>query len=123
MREFMAYTPYFNGGVYVAGGDVNGDGKAEIITGAGPGGSPHVKVFSGADLAVLDSFMTYDPYFNGGARVGYVPDQEGPGLILTSAGGGGGPQVRVLDDLTLALTDSFYAYTRFFNGGVFIGGD
>src|SRR5206468_3446096 len=40
---FNAYDPAFLGGVFVAAGDVNGDGKAEIITGAN--GAPHGKVF------------------------------------------------------------------------------
>ena len=48
LTAFMAYDDKFRGGVYVAAGDVNGDGHADIITGAGQGGGPHVKVFNGA---------------------------------------------------------------------------
>src|SRR5205823_6602530 len=40
LKQFMAYDANFRGGAWVAGGDMNGDGKAEIVTGAGQGGGP-----------------------------------------------------------------------------------
>jgi hypothetical protein len=68
---FYAYDPAFPGGVSVAVGDLNGDGVAEIITGAGPGGGPHVKAFSlaGGVVTEVASFYAYDPAFPGGVHV------------------------------------------------------
>ena len=123
--SFMAYDPAFSGGVFVAAGDINGDGSIDIITGAGPGGGPHVKVFSGLDGSLLQSFMAYNPGFAGGVRVGFVSDlnANGAGEIITGAGPGGGPHLRVLDGLTLQELDGFYAYNPSFTGGLFVGGN
>ena len=59
-RTFDAF-PGFLGGVSVTLGDVNGDGVADVIAGAGPGGAPHVKVFNGTDLSELASFFALQP--------------------------------------------------------------
>src|SRR4029077_12849365 len=69
IREFSAYDPAFRGGAWVATADVNNDGFADIITGAGAGGGPHVKVFDGQTGAVLQSFFAYDAAFRGGVTV------------------------------------------------------
>ena len=67
-RTVQPYTPAFQGGVSVAVGDVNGDGTDDLITGAGAGGGPHVRVLSGTDLHELYSFFAYDPGFSGGVQ-------------------------------------------------------
>src|SRR5207302_980821 len=92
--SFFAYDMRFTGGVYVASGDVNGDGKADIICGAGSGGGPNITVFSGADFSRLLSFFPYDPAFTGGVRVaGMARNDEFD--VLSVAGPGGGPDVRI----------------------------
>ena len=68
-RGLAPYVSNFLGGVRVALGDVNGDGTLDIITGAGPGGGPHVRVFNGTDFSELASFYAYDHAFAGGVSV------------------------------------------------------
>ncbi len=121
VREFMAYTPSFTGGVYVAIGDVNHDGTPDIITGAGPGGGPHVKVFDGATGGVIASFFAFSPEFTGGVRVA-AGDVDGDGYadIITAAGPGGGPHVAVYSGRTGALIRSFFAYKVGFTGDVYV---
>jgi hypothetical protein len=121
--NFYAYDPAFGGGVHVAAADTTGDGVAEIITGAGPSGGPHVRVigFDGARLEELTSFYAYDPAFVGGVSVAGA-DVTGDGIaeVITGAGAGGGPHVRVIDLSGGSPTEitSFYAYDAAFFGGV-----
>jgi len=70
LLSFFAYGASFSGGVRVAAADVTGDGAADIITGAGPGGGPHVRAFDGTSLALLESFFAFDPSVRGGVYVG-----------------------------------------------------
>lgn len=56
--------------MYVAVGDVTGDGRADIVTAAGPGGGPHVRTYDGTTGAAIGSFIAFDPAFLGGVFVG-----------------------------------------------------
>jgi hypothetical protein len=118
--SFFAYDPIFRGGVFVAAGDVNGDHRADVITGAGPGGGPHVRVFSGANGAGIFSFFAYSG-FTGGVSVA-AGDINGDGRadIITGAGPGGGPHVKVFSGADLSLLRSFFPYATSFTGGVFV---
>ena len=125
LQSFFAYDPSFTGGVRVAIGDVNNDGTPDIITGAGVGGFPHVKVFSGKDLTLLASFFAFDDQFTGGITVASGDVDGLPGdEIVVGAGPGAGPHVRTfklvggqIEQMPGAL-GSFFAYDSNFTGGV-----
>jgi streptogramin lyase len=124
LRQILAYDPAFTGGVRVAVGDVNGDGAPDIITAAGPGGGPHVRVWDSRTGLIITDFFAYDPMFMGGVFVAFARriDTHFPPnsrtLVVTGAGEGGGPHVKVFDALTGQLVDSFFAYDPQFTGGV-----
>ncbi len=122
LRSFFAYDTTFTGGVFVGAGDIDGDHRAEVVTTPGAGGGPHVKVWSGATGGVTRSFWAYDTTFLGSVTVA-VGDADGDGLadIITGAGPGGGPHVKVFKGSNEALLHSFFAYDTRFTGGVFVG--
>ena len=91
--RLLRLRPAFAGGVRVASADLNADGHAEIVTGAGPGGAPQVKVFHGATNAEISSFLAYPADCDerrlrrrpvaadhGGSRFGDRPHDDGHSL-------------------------------------------
>jgi hypothetical protein len=116
------------GGVHVAAGDVNGDGLIDVITGAGAGGGPHVKVFgNGNQGTLLMSFYAYEATFRGGVSVG-TGDIGGDGVtdeVVTGAGNSGGPKIGVYNfeananpELAQRKIAEFFAYDPTLRGGV-----
>jgi hypothetical protein len=119
--SFMAYDINFRGGVYVAAADVDGDGLADVITGAGFGGGPHVRVFSGLDGHVISELMAFTSNFRGGVTVAAGDfNADGFADVVAGAGPGGGPHVKVFDIRTGLLLLNLFAYDVNFHGGVFV---
>jgi hypothetical protein len=98
IRNFLAQTPSYTGGLSVSAADLNNDGRAEVIT-ATNSGRGIVSVFdgsapfnSGVQAPALGQLVIGGPRFTGGARVAVVSDINGDGIpdILTTMGPGGG---------------------------------
>ncbi len=120
--SFFAYDPAFTGGVNVAAADFTGDGVADIATGTGAGGGPHVKVFDGRTGGVLAGFMAYDQGFTGGVSVTAADvNSDGVADIVTGTGSGGAPHVKVFAGGSFAPLSSFFATDVEFRGGVNVG--
>jgi hypothetical protein len=121
LASFFAYEPSFRGGVDVAAADVDGDGKADIVTGAMNGGSSHVAVFRGTDRAVLLSIFAYDPLIRGGVFVA-AADVNGDGKAdIITGDGATSPEVKLFDGLTGVGLGHFFAFDPNFRGGANVG--
>ena len=101
--------------------DLNNDGILDRVTGPGPGGPPHVKVYDGTTEAIISQWFAYPVSFTGGVRVA-VGDigNDGNFDVVTGAGPGGAPLVAVWDPYTGALLAQFMAFDESFTGGVFV---
>jgi hypothetical protein len=119
-KEFYPYDPKFKGVIYVASGDVNGDGINEIITGQGVGGGPEVRIFN-IDGQLMTKFLAYGKSFRGGVNVS-VGDVNGDkkAEIITGPGKGNIPEVKIFDSKG-NLVNKFLAYDKKFLGGVKVG--
>jgi hypothetical protein len=102
--DFFAIPDTLNlrDGVYVAAGDLNADGRAELIVGSGTGGGPRLLVLDGAELvasrdvssSVVGTFFVGDVEARAGARVA-VRDTNGDGTLDLIATGGAGKRNEV----------------------------
>jgi len=133
LGDFKAFQANFRGGVYVAAGDVNGDGRADVIVGAGtsPGASPgivtgvastpspgaQVNVYDGGNFkggfsSVITTFQAYAG-FNGGVRVAAADfNADGRADIITGPGPGKGfgPRLKAFIAATTSEVESFFVF-------------
>ncbi|MBY0514680.1 MAG: Ig-like domain repeat protein, partial [Gemmataceae bacterium] len=133
-QQRLTFSPFgadFTGGVFVAAGDIDRDGRADVVASADTGGGPRVRVFlsRGAGLVpVADFFAIDDPNFRGGSRVA-VGDVNGDGFadLVATAGPGGGARVAGFDGKSLAQGQTVKMFNDFFaiddpnfRGGAFV---
>jgi VCBS repeat protein len=91
------FSPYGNHAIIaIAVADIDGDGHADIVT-APTSGVPFVKVFSGADGALLRAFLA------GGSDKAIIAIAASPAIIAIIVG----PEIRVVDTGTLATRALF----------------
>ncbi len=130
-KELFSVQPFeaaFTGGVYVAVGDVTGDGKADLIITPDEGGGPRVRVFNGQGFGVVDDFFGIDDTnFRGGARAA-VGDVNGDGVgdLIVAAGFGGGPRIAGFSGKSIGtpnrvkLFNDFFAFEQTLRNGTFV---
>src|SRR5262249_26140236 len=114
-RVVSTLSPFpqsFRGGVSVAAGDVNGDHRADVIVGSGPGTRATVEVFDGA-TAALPPFAASS---QGGVSVA-AASTRGETSVIVGTGPGSTAVVRVFTYGKHKPVWSFDAFAPTFTGG------
>jgi hypothetical protein len=136
VADISPFEAAFTGGLFVAGGDVDGDGTADVVVAPDQGGGPIVAVYSGAKLTagmngdaaqIVRFFGIEDPAFRGGARPA-MGDLTGDGAadLVVSAGFQGGPRVAIFGGPSIAaaapthLVGDFFAFESTLRNGAFV---
>ncbi|MGL6097224.1 MAG: hypothetical protein ACRC7O_15680, partial [Fimbriiglobus sp.] len=130
--DFFAFEESVRNGVFVAAGDVNGDGVTDLVLGGGPGGGPRVTILSGVDFASsrttrapIADFFAGNPESRNGAQVS-VRDLDGDALIDVITAGGNLSTVNgyfsklFAPGVTPNVNQAFDPFNGFV-GGVFVG--
>ncbi len=122
VSDQFVYEESFTGGVRVASADVNGDGVDDLVTVAGKGGGPRVRVLDGVTGATVYDYFAYEPTFRDGLFIA-AADVNGDGFadLITGTDSGGGPRVTVFSGRDGTLLLDFFAFDDTFRGGVRIG--
>ena len=139
LTEYQAYDVNYRGGVYVAAGDADGDGFADIITGPGDNTIPFLTFRSslnGGSVVQLDPFAAVDnaaplpvppvvAAFNvetGGIRVAVTADSGGQNRrVITTRGPGFAPRIVNYFPTLGTATDGGLAFEEGFIGGLYVG--
>jgi hypothetical protein len=107
----------FAGGVSLAVGDLNGDGRADIVTAQASSGGT-VRVFSGTNYALLMSLAPFGAGYTGGLEVA-ADDVDGDGRVEVIVAQATGGTVAVISGATQTIMVSGAPYGSL-AGGVFV---
>ena len=121
IRQFNGFEPTFRNGVSIAAGDLDGDGKAEIILGAGTGGASRVRILNASFGTLEKQFQAYTTgNINAPVKIAAVdPDNAGIAQLYTVQGAPATThEIRLFDPLAGDLIDHLIETSIDLRGGI-----
>ncbi len=122
--SFLAYEGFTTGPIAVTAGDINGDGRADIVAIAGTGSKGHVKAYNGADGTLFASFFAFPTVtaLTTSPSIGLADaNLDGVFDIRVTPGAGQQADVLTFDRFGMPLGTQFAAFSSF-QGGATVGG-
>lgn len=120
LKSFQPFAWNYQGGVRVAVGDLDGNGKDEIAVAADSGLEPMVAVFDESGRKLREA-LAYGKDFRGGVRVAIGDlDRDGKQDVVVAPGSGGGPHIRLLDEKLENKGMDLFAFDASMRDGVSI---
>jgi hypothetical protein len=121
-----AVFPGFDGGLFLAAGAIDGNGKDQLAVAAGPGAGPAVQTFEvvGNTLVLESSFFAFgNPAYGGGVRlaIGDI-NHDGFADLVTVTGGGTTASVAIYSGAQLRFGSAALLTTPFSPFPGYLGG-
>lgn len=110
--QIQAFTKKFRGGAYIASGDLNADGKDEILVSVASNGGPQVQIFgvnrAGRYALTNPGFYAFKKNMKNGVSIAVGDiDGSGKGEIIATIAGRGAPIVRIFSPNGKTKTHEF----------------
>ena len=113
INQFLAFEDNFRGGVNVTAGDLDGDGRDEIVVSSQFNGGPQIRVFDGFGNLKFQFFAAEENLRNGiQIAIGDINGDK-KNEIIVGIGDQGKFLIRVFDNRGENLNKDFYAFDNF----------
>ena len=118
--KLYPYTASYQGNLSLAFGDINGDGLFEMIVAPSAGYPLPVQVYAPGGTLISNNWFPLGTKYNGGYSLGVMSGSPGAaGKLLLGTGTGVATKVQ-LYNTDFTLFREWFAYEKYFKGGVHV---